>query len=50
MFLVLDNVQPNEVSREEALKYLNIVYNSGSKIMVISRSRDVVEDLLGEPR
>ncbi|KAG0606188.1 hypothetical protein M758_9G120900 [Ceratodon purpureus] len=51
VFLVIDNVQPNElVSKEEVLKYLSIEYHPGSKIMVISRSPDVVEDLLGESR
>lgn len=48
IFLVIDNVQPHEESIEEAREYLSIEYNSRSKIMITSRSRDVVKFLLGD--
>jgi len=49
VFLVIDNVSHDEESKEEVQNYLNVKYNPDSKIMVISRSSNVVEDLLGEP-
>lgn len=50
VFLVIDNVSHDEESKEEVRNYLNVKHNPDSKIMVISRSSNVVEDLLGEPR
>ena len=47
VFLVIDNVQADDDSKSEALEYLNVKYNSSSKILVISRSSDVVADVLG---
>ena len=47
MFLVIDNVQADKVSKEEARQYMNVEYNSSSKILVISRSSDVVAEVLG---
>ena len=48
VFLVIDNVQFDGVSEQEARKYLNMKYNWKSKIMIISRSLDVVKGLLGK--
>ena len=47
-FLVIDNVQFDGVSDQEVREYLNIKYHCRSKIMIISRSLDVVEGLLGK--
>ena len=48
VFLVIDNVQFDGVSEQEARKYLNMKHNWKSKIMIISRSLDVVKGLLGK--
>lgn len=50
VFLVIDNVQPDNESKEEVEKYLNVKYHSDSRILVISRSSDVVEGLLKASR
>ena len=49
VFLVNNNVQPDGLSKEEALRYLNVECSSQRKIMVVSRNLDVLENLLGDP-
>lgn len=44
--MVIDNVEFKLI--EEVREYLNVEYNLGSKIMVILRSVDLVEDLFGD--
>jgi hypothetical protein len=46
VFLIIDNVTNDAHSRNEVLAYLKVEYHSQSKILVTSRSKEVVKDLL----
>lgn len=48
VFLAIDNVGDAESSREEARFYLNVGLAFGSKVLVTSRSREILESVLGQ--
>jgi len=45
VFLVIDNITDDRESCTEALAYLEVGFHVGSKIMITSRSFDIVEEL-----
>lgn len=49
VFLAIDNVGDAEDSRDEACTFLRCNFHPSSKIMVVSRSKEVVEALLEGP-
>lgn len=49
VFLVIDNITDDSASRMEALAYLEAGFHPHSKIMITSRSEDVVQALFTDP-
>lgn len=50
VFLALDNVQDDEASRQEARDYLKCVCCEGSIVLITSRSRIILDDVLSDPK
>ena len=50
VFLAVDNVQDDEASRQEARDYLKCVCCEGSIVLITSRSRVILEDVLSDPK
>ena len=50
VFLAVDNVQDDEASRQEARDYLKCVCCEGSIVLITSRSRAILEDVLSDPK
>ncbi|KAG0575840.1 hypothetical protein KC19_5G034700 [Ceratodon purpureus] len=50
VFLVIDNVTDDSTSRTEALAYLEAGFHPHSRIMITSRSEDVVQALFTDPK
>lgn len=48
VFLVVDNIQDDEASCEEARAYLRIPYRCGSKLLFTSRSLGILERVFGD--
>lgn len=48
MFLVIDNVGDSESSRNEARAYLNAGLPPGSKVLVTSRSQEILKSVFGQ--
>jgi hypothetical protein len=46
VFLAVDNVQDDEASRQEARNFLEYITCPGSKVLITSRSRDIVNSVL----
>lgn len=46
VFLVIDNVTNDANVRDEAIAYLKVGFHSQSKIMITSRGKEIVKDLL----
>ena len=46
----MDNVQDDEASRQEARDYLTCVCCEGSVVLITSRGRNVLEDVLCDPK
>ncbi|KAG0615271.1 hypothetical protein M758_5G028000 [Ceratodon purpureus] len=50
VFLVIDNITDDSTSRTEALEYLEAGFHPHSRIMITSRSEDVVQALFTDPK